>query len=245
MKSKFNKIKYKNFLTKTRKSNETVAFSPIKNSNFRIQDSGFGIHYSGFTLIELIVAISGFALVGAGIIALVSNVLLSSNQQGGLLSDSDQARRLSAQIMQELRNSVNSSTGAYPIDTAADQSLIFYSNIDGGIDIERVRYYVQNGKLYKGVLKPTGNPLVYNVANEASVAVQSNIANASAPLFYYYDGTYTGNTENFLSQPVNVTNVRFVKLSIKIYNKAGVKNTNTYTISASGSVRNLKDNLGN
>ena len=197
----------------------------------------------GFTLIEIIVALFGFTILSFGLVALISNVFVSSTKQSNLLADSDSARKLSFQIMSELRNSETSSVGAYSLDTAGAQSLIFYSNIDGGADVERVRYFAQNGKLYKGIVKPSGNPLAYNLGTERTFAVQNNLANQANPLFYYYDGTYTG-TQTALSQPVNVTVVKAVKLDLKVYNKAGVASTNFYTITSSGSIRNLKTNLG-
>lgn len=208
------------------------------------QNTKKGSAQSGFTLIEVVISIAIFSLIAYGIIFLVSNIFGSAQGQTTLLADSDQARKMSSNIMNELRNCQTSSTGAYPLATVDDQTLMFYSNIDSDSYIERVRYYVQSGKLYKGVLKPAGNPLVYNPANEQSVVVQSNLANGANPVFYYYDKDYDGSANNFLSQPVNVTAVRHVKLDLRIFNKAGVLNNNYYAVISSGSIRNLKSNLG-
>ena len=54
----------------------------------------------------------------------------------------------------------------------------------------------------------------------------------------------SASTQSSLAQPVNVTQVKFVKINLQIYNKAGVKNTNTYTVTAGAAIRNLKTNLG-
>jgi prepilin-type N-terminal cleavage/methylation domain-containing protein len=198
----------------------------------------------GFTLVEVMISVALFAILAGAVIALVGNIITTTRQQGTLLSDSDQARRLSVKIMSELRNAVASNTGAYALEQAADQQIIFYSNVDGGADIEKLRYYISNGSLYRGLTKPLGNPLTYTGATEASTLVQANVGNGTVPLFYYYPDTYTG-TGNALAQPVNVTQVRFVQVSLKVFNKAGVTNTNTYTITASGTIRSLKTNLGN
>lgn len=200
--------------------------------------------HKGFTLIELIVAVAIFSILILGVMALISNTFTVNRQQGGLLADQDQVRKVSFQVMSEVRNGTSSNVGAYPIDTAGDQQLIFYANIDGGLDIERVRYFVQNGKLYKGVVKPAGNPLTYNVASETTVVVQNNLAAGAAPIFYYYNDTYDGVTGAPLVQPVNVTAVRFVRIALPIANKAGVTNTNSYTVTAMATLRNLKTNLG-
>lgn len=203
------------------------------------------ITQKGFTIVELIVAIALFVVLSLGVISLVSIMLTTVRQQGGLLADSESARKVAFGIISELRNSVTSSLGAYAIETADDQTLVFYSNVDGGTDIEKIRYFISNGTLVRGVTKPTGNPLVYNSGNEVTFVVQKNIANGANKLFYYYDGTYNGVTDNYLSQPVNVTQVRYVKIKMQVYNKAGVKNQTSYAITVGGSVRNLKDNLGN
>ena len=200
--------------------------------------------YSGFTLIELIVAVAIFSILILGVMALMSNAFTVNRQQGALLADQDQVRKVSFQIMSEVRNATASNVGAYAIDTAGDQQLIFYANIDGGLGVERVRYFIQNGKLNKGIVRPTGSPLTYNVATEVVTVVQNNLAAGTSPIFYYYDDTYNGVTGTPLVQPVNVTAVRFVSISLPIANKAGVKNTNSYTVAAMATVRNLKTNLG-
>jgi len=197
----------------------------------------------GFTLMEMVVAIFCFCLIAAGMIGLISAMFTINRQQGGLLSDQDQARKLAFGIMSELRNCQSSSLGAYAIDTAQDQQLIFYSNVDSDQAIEKIRYFVQNGQLWKGVTKPGGSPLGYYPASEVTTMVQNNLANGASPIFYYYDDSYTG-TQSALAQPVNIANINFVRISLSIYNKAGVNNANTYTVTASAAIRNLKTNLG-
>ena len=199
---------------------------------------------AGFTLIEIIVAVFVFTLIVYGLIGLVSSILTNSKQSSTQLSDVDQSRKLVSQIVNELRNAQTSASGGYSLDTAADQQLIFYSNTDTDVPIERVRYYTQGGNLYKGITQYNG--FTYNTSTESSVIVQQDVANASStPLFYYYDGSYVGSsTQASLVQPVNVTAVKFVKINLQVYNKGGVKNTGVYTITASAAVRNLKTNLG-
>ncbi len=198
----------------------------------------------GFTLIEVIMSVAVFALLAGGIIVLVSSILRTSNQQSGLLSDQDQARRLVFQFVSELRNAAIGADGSYSLNQAGAQQIIFFTNLKGtGNVVSRVRYYISGSSLMKGVTAPTGS--VYNLANEVVTTVQNNLANGANPVFYYYDGTYNGNIDNYLSQPVNLNQVKLVKITLQIYNKAGVTNTNTYTISSSATIRNLKTNLGN
>lgn len=202
------------------------------------------VKQQGFTIIEVMVSVLIFTLLALGIIQLVSSMVSTGNKTTTFATSSDQARKLSFQIMNELRNAVTASTGSYALNLANDQELIFFSNVDGGTDIERVRYYLSNEKLYRGVVKASGNPLIYNLGSETTAVVQNDVANGGIPLFYYYADTYDG-SGNFLAQPVNITQVKFIELNLQVYNKGGVTNTNYYTITAGGSIRSLKTNLGN
>lgn len=198
---------------------------------------------NGFTLIEIIITIFCFVLIAWGLIGLVSNIFFSANQQSGLLAISDQARKLSSQMVYEIRDAQTPPTGAYILDTAGDQQLIFYSNSDIDSAIERIRYFVKNGQLWKGITEYSGSG--YSTSTEKTALVLNNLANGSSPVFYYYDGSFTGSsTQSSLVQPVSVTAVKFIKVNLQIYNKAGVNNANTYNVTASAAIRNLKTNLG-
>jgi prepilin-type N-terminal cleavage/methylation domain-containing protein len=199
---------------------------------------------SGFTLIEIIVAMFGFAIIIWGLLWLFSNIFYLSKGQSGFLSDTDQARKLAFQIAVELRNAQTGSNGAYVLDTAATQQIIFYTSSAAlGPGVDRVRYFVQNGQLWKGVTQYNGS--TYNTSTETTYMVQNDLANRNNPIFYYYDGTYIGSsTQASLTQPVNVTQVKFVKVNLQIYNKAGVQDTGTYNVTAGAAIRNLKTNLG-
>ena len=199
---------------------------------------------AGFTLIEVMITVFGFALISLGLFALVSGLLTGANKQADLLADTDMARKLAFNVSNELRRITTSVTGSYGLEQAGSQQIIFYSNIDSDPEPERIRYYLSGDKLYKGVIQPSGSPLNYN-GSEVTTLVLKNVANGTAPLFYYYDGTYTGVSDNFINQPVGVTQVKYVRISINIYNKAGVANTNMYTVVSGASLRSLKANLGN
>lgn len=203
-------------------------------TNFKIQQ--------GFTLIEIMVSIAVFTMLGVGVVMLISNAIGTSNKVGVLSANADQARKISFQMMNELRNAVTSSTGTYALGSVADQAITFYSNVDSDAAIERIRYYISDGKLYRGLLKPTGSPLAYVEANETLQVVQDNVANGATPLFYYFDDSYDG-TGSALTSPVTITQVKLVRLNLLITNVAGVDNTNFFTVTASGSIRSLKDNL--
>ncbi len=196
----------------------------------------------GFTLIEMTVSIAVFTMLGLGVIMLISNAIGTTNKVGVLSANADQARKISFQMMNELRNAVTSSTGTYALSSVGDQAITFYTNIDSDSAIERIRYYISDNKLYRGLLKPTGSPLAYVGANETIQVVQNDVANGATPLFYFFDDSYDG-TGSALTSPVTVTQVKLVRLNLLISNDAGVANTGFFTVTASGTIRSLKDNL--
>ncbi len=195
-------------------------------------------------MIEVLVAIFIFSLISVSIVSIVSNLLSASNRQSGLLADQDQARKLVFTLTNELRNAAAGADGSYQLESAGNQQLIFYTNADQStVTTERVRYYLQNGKIYKGVTKYSGG--AYNTAAERTTLMQNNIASSTAPIFFYYDGDYQGSsTQSALSQPISVADVKFIKMSFQIQNKAGAKNNNFYTISGGAAIRSVKNNLG-
>jgi hypothetical protein len=164
------------------------------------------------------------------------------NGQSKLLANNEQATKLVFTVLKELRNAKTSATGSFALNTTNDQQLIFY--YDTGTTVDRVNYFIQSGVLKKGVTKPTGSPPIYNLAGEVVTTVQNDIANGGTPLFVYYADTYNGSGSP-LTQPVNATQIKFIKINLMVFNKGGRVNTNTYTVSAGGTVRNLKSNLGN
>lgn len=199
---------------------------------------------AGFTLIELVIAIFIFSLIAYGIIFLTSNIFTAATGQTSLLADTDQARKLVFQVVTELRNATYGSDGGYPLNSAQDQQLVFYSNANSDIYPERIRYYVQNSKLYKGVTSWNGS--AYNLASEQVVLVQNDLANGTSPVFYYYNDSYTGSsTQAALSQPVNIPQVKYIKINLQLTNVAGGTKKGVYTVSSGASFRNLKTNLGN
>ncbi len=200
---------------------------------------------TGFTLIEIVVTISIFVILSMGIMGLVGTVLRDSNRQGSSIANADQSRKLVAQITKELRNAVTGDNGAYAVGTVNNQELVFYSDIDSDTGVERVRYYLSSGKLYRGVIEPTGSPVGYSGA-ESSRVVQNDVANnASTPIFYYYNNLYDDIVDNPLTQPVNNAQVTYIKVNLQIFKKTTADPNGYFTVSSGTALRSLKTNLGN
>jgi len=191
-------------------------------------------------LVEVLVAISIFIFLAAAIVSLY----LTSSRYNSIvweqLKTQNEGRKTTQDFVNELRTASPSSIGAYPIEAAASTTITFYSNIDTDTLRERIRYFMSGRTLRRGVIKPTGNPLTYNSANEVIADVAHDVANTSTQIFYYYDSNYSG-AEAALSSPIDITRIRVVKITLQLDENPHLTPT-PFFIESKASLRNLKDN---
>jgi hypothetical protein len=151
------------------------------------------------------------------------------------------ARKVLKNIVKELRGTSPSSLGAYPIVLASSTAVTFFSNIDTDVHKEQVRYFLQGTTLKRGVINPSGNPLVYSAGSEVVTDLIKDVRNGATPIFTYFDSTYAG-TSTPLIQPVAPTSVRFVKIYLLLENDPN-KAPASFEVTNQVLLRNLKDNL--
>jgi prepilin-type N-terminal cleavage/methylation domain-containing protein len=199
----------------------------------------------GFTLVETMVVIFVFGIVASGTTLMLKNIFVNVRQQSMSMDNVDLARKAANNFVNEMRNASYGANGAYPINQAGDTQIIFFSTAPkGNGTVSRVRYYISGSTLLKGIIDPTGTPGTYNTANEVITTVLKNLSLGSNPLFYYYDGNYSG-SGNALTQQVNINLVKFVKINLTVLKQISPNNNSTFTVNAGGAIRNIKTNLGN
>lgn len=195
----------------------------------------------GLTLIEVLVAMGISVFLIVGIMDLLLWAMHGRDVVWEQLSTQNEGRKIVQDFTNELRRATASSIGAYPLEIAQNQQIVFYSNIDTDSWRERVRYFISNKTLKKGVTKPSGNPLTYNPVNEVLTDVVHDIANGTSSLFYYYDQNYAGPSSTAMTYPINITNVRMVGISLSLEEKPNVAPA-PFNIEAKVEIRNLKSN---
>lgn len=164
---------------------------------------------SGFTLIEMEVAIVIFSAIIVAFFSFVVYVYKSQYYSFGQLEAVNGARRALEIISEEIRDTRQAENGAYAITTADNQSFIFYSDVDNDNQTEKIRYFLDNKEFKKGVTEPpytgveTITTLAYYVVNDAN------------PIFEYYNEDYTG-SQAPLVVPADVTRVKLVRLIIQV-----------------------------
>lgn len=196
----------------------------------------------GFSLMEIIIVIGISAVIFMGVFNFGQGIFsFNSTAQKNLAAQSG-ARRVLKTIVKELRSTSPSSLGAYPISQVGTSSIIFFSNIDSDVLKEQIRYFLQGTELRRGVVKPSGNPLTYNQANEQVTSLIKDVRNGtSTPIFEYYDSNFAG-TSTPLTQPVQATQVRLIRITVKIENDPN-KSSGPLQVESQVFLRNLKDNL--
>lgn len=197
---------------------------------------------NGLTLVEILVVVGILSLLVVVATKLFRDVFQYNRNISAILTNIGEARRALKTMTAESRTASPSSLGAYALEQTATSSFIFYSDIDTDIEKERVRYYLQNGTLMKGVTNATGSPLVYNVGNEVRTELVHTVKNSSTtPLFSYYNEIYAGTTTALVA-PFDVSVVRLVKMQILVGSSAVASSTPSI-YSTQVTFRNLKDNL--
>ncbi len=199
------------------------------------------INNRGFSLLEMIVVIGLFIMFSGAI----AEMLMWGNHGKDVifeqLSKQNDGRVASQNFLNDLRRASYSSIGAYPIELANANQIIFYSNIDTDSWKERVRYFVSGATLKRGVTKPSGNPLSYNSANEVSADVAHDLNNTTT-IFYYYNQNYDGvNSTSSMSFPVSISSIRMVGIKLWLDLRPNVSPAPLY-IEGKTEIRNLKTN---
>ena len=128
----------------------------------------------GFTLIEIIIAIAIFS----GIILAVSMFGLDVYDFGIFLGENLNAQRelqTTLRVMASEMKAMNQSVvGSYAIESASQNAITFYSDIDGDGLTDKIRYFLENNILKKGVIKPSGSPLSYSGTERINSIGQEN-----------------------------------------------------------------------
>lgn len=195
----------------------------------------------GFTIIEIVISIFILTIIGIAVSFFAKDIFSLNRITSNSLSAQEEARRALKSMSAEIRTTSPSSVGAYPLIQTASSSFIFYSNIDNDSLKERVRYFIDGTTLKKGVIKPSGTVLTYNLSHEVVSELVHDVANATTSIFSYYDRHYDGTTLP-LTEPIDIATVRMVKISVTI-DKDPQTQPGPMTFTTQISMRNLKDNL--
>ncbi len=173
------------------------------------------------TLIEVVIAIGIASIVMGGFTMLFSRTwdinkfILEEGMASAVAS------RATNKIIIQLRAAQQADNGDYPLASASDFSLTFYSDVDNDGAVEKVHYFLDDAhdQLKIGVSNPLAtNPVTYPASDDAVAVVANYVVNtAGNPIFYYYNNNYPGDqANNPLATPANVGNIEMIQIHLYV-----------------------------
>jgi type II secretory pathway pseudopilin PulG len=198
----------------------------------------------GLTLIEISVVIGITIMLFAVLAPMFSNGFRNQFFLQDQNYAVEEARKGINLLVKEIREAADGDDGSFPIVSGSDNELIFFSDVDVDEVTERVHYFVNGSNLIKGVIEPTGFPLVYDPVNEVESVISKYIVNTTTtPIFRYYNGDYPGDTvNNPLATPVNIQSLKLVGINILV-NVDPSKAPSSVAVQSFVQIRNVKNNL--
>lgn len=194
----------------------------------------------GFTLVEIIVVIAISSLLMVGLIRFMAGALPIYRSTFLQVLADETARVQLKRISHEIREVRPSDTGAYPIVEASAQKFVFYANIDSDVATERVRYELIGTNLVRGITKPSGNPLTYDVSQEVVSVIARSIQNGANPVFYYYGSNYPADQAQVPGS--NIANITYMAFTLTI-DQDVTQDPKAIVVQSQVQFRNLKTNL--
>ena len=198
----------------------------------------------GFTLIEILIAVVLMAVLAVGLLSL--QFIISQNQISVWRNyvSIDEANTSAAMLVRELRTARNGDNGAYTLESAIDNQVVFYSDADFDGDTEKVRYFLSGTDFTKGIIEPTGYPVTYPDDQEKIRVLSENVRNdVSTPVFYYYNEDWPEDVAtNPLTTPASVSEINMIKIYL-VVNTSINQPSKDYLLESFVQVRMTKENL--
>lgn len=190
---------------------------------------------NGMTLIETVVWVAVTLATMLSIIVSVQYFYRTNTYAVEQAAAISSAQRGIESMIKTVREASYSSNGAYPIVSIATSSIIFYADIDDDPFIERLRYFIENDSLKRGVVDPSGDPPVYTNPETISI-ISDSVRNVeqTTDAFRYYDLNGT-----LMTDLSDITEVRFVEVTM-IVNINPNRLPNQFTLRSTAAFRNLR-----
>lgn len=196
----------------------------------------------GFTLVEVLIVASITITLGIAILGLQYIISQNRVEVWKNYISVDEANSNISIMARELRNAKTGENGAYPLELAGDNEIVFYSDYDYDGEVDRIRYTRLGELLIKGVIKPTGFPARYPRENEKTKTVAKNIRNGTTPIFSYYNGNWPlDTTNNPLNTPTRLSDTKLMRLYLEINPEQNSEKN--YKLETYVQIRSLKENL--
>lgn len=199
----------------------------------------------GMTIIEALMAVMIFAMGIAGFTALFSRVWRDNAYALEMGQASMAASQGVNKMVKYIREARQSENGSYPVISADDNNLVFYSDYDSDGKVERVHFYydINDPNVYIGATEPSNSfPVTYAAGDETTEVVAYRVVNAANnPIFAYYDSHYPEDSvNNPIATPATVPNIRLIRITLHV-NVDPNRAPDNIQIQSFSEIRNLND----
>lgn len=148
---------------------------------------------AGFTLVELLVVILIAGVVAAAVCGLYLGALRTTFDQTTRIQNQDDARLALYSMTRVIRaaccSDANLTSLSDALVLASPQELVFYTDLDGDAEAERVRYYLSGTSLRMQTAEPdtsTSPPTYPSTYDTDGIVIMEGVRNGSEPLFAYF-----------------------------------------------------------
>ena len=186
----------------------------------------------GFTLIELLVVMIMAGILAGAMLGLYYGVVRSFADTGNRMVNQDDARTAINQMGRYIRMATSSASNQTSISdaiaVAQPQELVFYADLDGDGQPDKVRYYLSGLTMKMATVAPNmgTNPPSYPAYTTDGVVVMNGIRNGATALFTYYqiNPAYTSTTDaahdnlTVITNPTSASDLlKIVAVGLTIY----------------------------
>lgn len=192
----------------------------------------------GYTLLEMLVAIFIISIVVPIIFISISNLYETHGQTISQAFALIETTKGVKEIVRDVRSAVYSEEGSLPLVTIATSTITLFTDTDYDGRVERVRYFLSNGVIKKGIIEPTATSS-YPTNTETVTDLVLNVVNTTTntPLFRYYTATSTE-----VVSASSILLVRRVEVHIIGSSRFGSERSEV-ALRSSASIRNLKESF--
>jgi prepilin-type N-terminal cleavage/methylation domain-containing protein len=168
----------------------------LKQAGRRLGGGGEG--QSGFTLVELLVTVLVSGIMSAAILGLFLGMLRVFASEGSRMLSQDGARLATQEMARYIRGASssvsNTTSNSDAVAVAQPQELVFFTDVNGDGNTEKLRFYMSGTTLYMQRSTPNMADRTYPAYSFTS-ALCVGVRNGTSPIFTYYyyrDGVASG-----------------------------------------------------
>lgn len=197
----------------------------------------------GMTIIEALMAIMIFTLGIAGFTLLFSRAWKNNAYTLEMGQASMAASQGVNKMVKYVREARQSDDGGYPVVSANDNDLVFYSDYDRDGKTERIHFYRSGANIIMGIRRPSGSfPVTYASGDGETQTIAANVVNAAGnPVFAYFDSNYPEDSvNNPIVTPATVPNIRLIRITLHV-NINPNRAPDNIQIQSFAEMRNLND----